>query len=707
MRSVRNIKRHTILIALLLVFSLTPLFAARKTSAACSALPTSMGTNTFTINVPADGTYRFWAHTYNPTSSNDAFYLQVDQLYCQITVGNTNSLQSGQFTWIDYQNGATNNKINLSLSAGNHTFTLAGLDPSVGIDKVILAADQNCVPTVDGTNCTNVSSTPGTIVTAPPGSSSDTPAVTGTISLPGASNGGTVTYYLNGKPINGTQLDTTKLPDGVYTLKRVEVNADGTSKETTQQIVVDNHKTIAERAQKALKNPLFWVLFVCIIAAILYILVRRVKPEWIVRSREWVRQHVFHKRLAPSQPAPQGIVVYTSPNNPIKHPFWKKLFVIGFALVGTATLLHSFAATTSVGYHTWQGTTANGANVVSKSEAIGGKMVQFAAAAPTPPPPSPSPTPTPSPTPPSASFPARWSVGAPGVGQYTQATQSLPVPSGYTVLNPSDGSSKAYNLYNCSGTTTLDHVYVKAFIYVGTNCHGTLNITNSIIAPPSGSNQRAILVNADNSAALTINISDTTIRPEPVPLGGTNDALTDHVMNGCETCTINMNRMDVANSGGMCLCGRNVTIQNSWLHDNYIAHLADPSVAHTGGVFPYADSGPVTIRNNRLEPGYNVGTGQPVTNYWQAITAVLFTQSSGGSVLRNYTVDGNFISLGAFDMGLEDGQDLIIKNNIFGPNHWGYTTTCSSGCSVSIADWSNNKVGDIDGNPGATLPKPF
>ena len=40
-----------------------------------------------------------------------------------------------------------------------------------------------------------------------------------------------------------------------------------------------------------------------------------------------------------------------------------------------------------------------------------------------------------------------------------------------------------------------------------------------------------------------------------------------------------------------------------------------------------------------------------VSHYWQAITAVLFTQSSGGRVLRNYNVHENFVSLGAFGMG--------------------------------------------------------
>jgi len=367
------------------------------------------------------------------------------------------------------------------------------------------------------------------------------------------------------------------------------------------------------------------------------------------------------------------------------------IFVGGYFIV--RTLAAGFFA--SVDASTAQA--SGNAKIVDAPGALNGKALQFTG----------STTTTPPPTTGTTTYPARYSVGAPGVSRYQQSDAKLPVPAGYKEIAASD-SSGAYNLYSCSGTTTLDHVYIHAFIYIGTGCHGTINITNSIIAPPPGSNQRAILVNADSSAALNINISDTTVRPEPVARGGTNAALTDHIMNDCSTCTINMNRVDVANSGGMCLCGQNTTIQNSWLHDSYIAHLADPSLAHTGGVFPYGGSGPLTIKNNRLEPGVNAYTGTEVPDYWKAITAVLFTQSSNGSTLRNYTVDGNFISLGAFDMGMENGQGLVVKNNVFGPNHWGYTTTCSSSCGVTIADWSNNYIGDINGNKSSSLlAKPF
>lgn len=297
-------------------------------------------------------------------------------------------------------------------------------------------------------------------------------------------------------------------------------------------------------------------------------------------------------------------------------------------------------------------------------------------------------------------YPNRWSVGAPGVSRYTQTQASLPVPAGYTEVS-ANGTAGEWDIYDCSSPIVYDHYYFHAFIYIGTGCSGSVTIKNSIIAPPAGTTHPSILNNSNGGVTLTV--QDTTIRPEPVPLGGTNDALTSHAVNNCgPTCHVTLTRLDVSNSGGMCLCGENTLVQYSWLHDAYLAHLSDPSLAHTGGVFPYGGSGPVEVSHNRLEPGYNTSTGTEVTNYWQAITAVLFTQSTGGH-LQGYNVHDNFISLGAFDMYLEDGLNVIVRNNVFGPSHWGPTSTCSSGCTVTYSDWSNNVMGDINGTPNTTV----
>ncbi|GAA4604246.1 hypothetical protein BJY16_004927 [Actinoplanes octamycinicus] len=304
-------------------------------------------------------------------------------------------------------------------------------------------------------------------------------------------------------------------------------------------------------------------------------------------------------------------------------------------------------------------------------------------------------------------YPARFAVGAPGVKPYKQSDAALPVPKGYKVVKASNKESKEWDLYDCNGTVNLDRKYFKAFIYIGTGCHGTVNITNSIIAPPAGSANRAILVNTDGSGSLKLNLTNVTIRPEPVGKGEKSAPLNDHAINDCATCTISLNRVDVANTGGMCLCGARTTIRNSWLHDNYIANLTDVAAAHTGGVFPYGGTGPVTIENSRLEPGIEAHSGKPVKDYWKAITAVLFTQSVDGSVLRNYSVRNSFISLGAYGLYAQNGADLKITDNVFGPTHWDAAGGCDKNCSVTFGEWSNNVVGSIDGVPTKKqVPKP-
>ena len=106
-------------------------------------------------------------------------------------------------------------------------------------------------------------------------------------------------------------------------------------------------------------------------------------------------------------------------------------------------------------------------------------------------------------------------------------------------------------------------------------------------------------------------------------------------------------------------------------------------------------------------PAPDAFAGTEIPNYWKAITAVLFTQNAGGSTLRNYYVHDSFISLGAYGLFTTDGIGLRVVNNVFGPTHWGSTSLCTSGCQVTFAEWSNNRVGSIDGTPSTELvPQP-
>lgn len=254
----------------------TVLLHSSPARAACAALPTAGGTATFTVSVPTTGAYRFWAHLYSPSAGNNGIYLQVDDLYCQVKVGDSNSIPTGQFSWVDYQSGTPTNKINLSLTAGTHTVYMAGLDPGVGVDKIMLVSDLACVPTGDGSNCVSAAPAPtssatprgnGTVTTPSPtvvitpsaGKSSTTGdgtvVVSGVISLPQSSTASKRTYFLDDKPIVGNHLDTTLLPDGDHVLKIIETDAKGGTKITSQKLAIKNNKTLGSRVLGWLTKP--------------------------------------------------------------------------------------------------------------------------------------------------------------------------------------------------------------------------------------------------------------------------------------------------------------------------------------------------------------------------------------------------------------------------------------------------------------------
>lgn len=652
---------------LLVIFIVTAIIAAlpalpvRSQDATCGGtLATDKGHARQTLHIAQAGTYTLWMRMLAPNADADSVYAQLDT---SCVVVSTDSRESGStFVWVNYREGDATKKMTFDLKAGDHAMTLAGREAGAGVDKVMLVGNS-CHPTGNGDNCLDATVT-----------SSDITASSSAEGTGATAHSGMRWWVI--------ALGTVAILGAALFLVR-------------HYIICMRHHGLVPGTPIA-PSPYADNAVVGVVPS---------SPGFLQKVLLFIRHHVLLVALC-------GAIMTTA---------------------GVASAV--FAAEGRPIFEAEAATLIGGVKVVDNTSASGGKYIVFERngaagtvggdpAKPTPAASNSGSSSSPgstssgtngnnsgsSGTPsPSYPYPDRYSVGAPGVARYAQSDASLPVPAGYTEYFPSNANvSNAYNLYNCSGTLNIDRAYFHAFLYIGTGCHGTINITNSIIAPPPGTNQRAILVNADNSASLTINISDTTIRPEPVPLGGTNNALTDHVINDCETCTIHLNRLDVANSGGMCLCGRNTIVENSWLHDSYIAHLANPGDAHTGGVFPYGGSGPLEIRYNRLEPGVNAYTGAPVTDYWKAITAVLFTQGSGGSMLRNYKVHHNFISLGSFNMGLENGENLEIYDNVFGPNHFGQITTCSSGCTVSIAKWTNNFVGDITGKPTATaIAKPF
>ena len=136
-------------------------------AAACSVPSPSYGSVSSTISVPANATYRIWTRMMAPDTTNNKYALEIDGNTCY-TVGGTN-LSPNTWTWVDYQNGSTSNKIQQELTAGNHTVKFIGIAPNVKLDKLIIASDLTCVISDGNTSCTPpADTTPPTLsLTAP------------------------------------------------------------------------------------------------------------------------------------------------------------------------------------------------------------------------------------------------------------------------------------------------------------------------------------------------------------------------------------------------------------------------------------------------------------------------------------------------------------------------------------------------------------
>lgn len=140
-------------------------------AAPCPTPSTDYGTATQVLNIETAGNYRVWSRIKAPDTSNNSYLLEIDGATC-VTVGDS-AITANTWTWVDYQSGSTTTKTDVSLSATNHTFKMIGREPGVQLDKVIFIAivsgQVSCVPTGDGSNCSDPPDTtlPAVSLTAP------------------------------------------------------------------------------------------------------------------------------------------------------------------------------------------------------------------------------------------------------------------------------------------------------------------------------------------------------------------------------------------------------------------------------------------------------------------------------------------------------------------------------------------------------------
>ena len=168
----RSFRSFSLLLLILLAVSIFIPDIAK--AAACTLPSTSYGTDSLTANVPSTTTYTLWVNLLAPSSTSNSVLVQVNGNTC-FNAGGSSSIPANTWTWVDYQNGSSAQKMQLSLNSGNNTIELIGNEAGVGVSNILLLADASCVPTGSGTNCTT--GQPVTVTTTNP-SSPSTPAST-------------------------------------------------------------------------------------------------------------------------------------------------------------------------------------------------------------------------------------------------------------------------------------------------------------------------------------------------------------------------------------------------------------------------------------------------------------------------------------------------------------------------------------------------
>lgn len=115
--------------------------------------PLQSNAATSSIAAPTTSTYRLWARIKALNTTNNSIGVKVDN-------GSPYRVGDGQitpntWTWVDFNNGNKNAKINLNLSSGNHSFTIISAVPGVSVDRIMITS-LDCLPTGFGDNCSNI-----------------------------------------------------------------------------------------------------------------------------------------------------------------------------------------------------------------------------------------------------------------------------------------------------------------------------------------------------------------------------------------------------------------------------------------------------------------------------------------------------------------------------------------------------------------------
>jgi hypothetical protein len=220
----------------------------------CTALPTTKGAVTLSsVSVPSTGTYHVWSRIKTADTTNNSFLFQTDN-NCNINVGDSASIPANTWTWVDYRDGNTATKVDVSLSAGTHPMEMAGREDNVLVDRVMLISDT-CVPTGTGDNCVVASdTTPPTVSLTAPTSGATVSGSSVTVSANATDDTGVVgvQFKLDGSNLNSedttspysTTWDTTSIANGSHTLTAVARDIAGHTT-TSSAVTVTVNNTVA------------------------------------------------------------------------------------------------------------------------------------------------------------------------------------------------------------------------------------------------------------------------------------------------------------------------------------------------------------------------------------------------------------------------------------------------------------------------------
>ena len=117
------------------------------------------GTVSFQVSVEQPGNYIIWARHLSPDTGRDSFFVSVDGVEIRYATAMGTWSPNWQWTRVTVPDSAsTQDPRVLSLSAGAHTVTFRGSEPSCGLDRIIICNDLEFIPGVGGNTAPSLSS---------------------------------------------------------------------------------------------------------------------------------------------------------------------------------------------------------------------------------------------------------------------------------------------------------------------------------------------------------------------------------------------------------------------------------------------------------------------------------------------------------------------------------------------------------------------